>query len=508
MGNLQIKRRTGPATIPAQHTTLSVSWLGTRFRALAIHRGQVASTWESPQPVEGTEGFGDLIRRAALETGYHGTTVSLVMTHPRLVYQLVEVPPAKGPALAKVLERQAQQQSRSLFPAEAAWSAQPAVSGKGPSRYLYNLFPKPLLDQLTAGCEKADLFLTAVLPPTAVLQSQLLELSAKENAVVMIAAETGDSTTVLVGCNDGRMLLARTLEGSWNEGLPRMAVDLKRTVLFVNQQFGVEVETIFLFGRGAAEQVSAVQAQSDVPVQLSPVPYTDDYWATEPLRSSAGQGQNLISLRQQMAPRRQILFRVAAMLTTVLVLISVGAAVYLYGMQAREREVLAQLRKEADGLRTRHQELQALHNDLAGRQALVRVVADGRAPAVGGWILGYLSEAVPRELIITNLTVRREDSLWRVRLSGVPQVETTKAATNAVAKTLADAVATLTNRLATGPFHMRFLDAAPAEKTASAPTGAGTPPMALASWLSRLGNAPAGRGASESSFALEGVVQP
>src|SRR5215470_7503422 len=102
-------RRLGASAIPRQLTTLSVSWLNNQFKAVAIHRGAVEGTWESPLEVEGTTNFESLVRQAIDNTGFHGHSVTLVLAHPRLMQQSVDVPPVKGHMLRKVLQRQVQQ---------------------------------------------------------------------------------------------------------------------------------------------------------------------------------------------------------------------------------------------------------------------------------------------------------------------------------------------------------------------------------------------------------------
>ena len=100
MLKLILPRTSGSTAIPGHVTTLSVSWLNSQFKALAVHRGVVEGTWDHTGPVEGVEQFEALIREAIQQTGYHGQTVSLLVAHPRLAQQLVDAPPAKAPISA------------------------------------------------------------------------------------------------------------------------------------------------------------------------------------------------------------------------------------------------------------------------------------------------------------------------------------------------------------------------------------------------------------------------
>src|SRR5262245_4016361 len=117
MLNLAPSSKADKSALPAHLTTLSVSWLNNQFKAAAIHRGRVEAVWECPGPVDGAGRFEELIKQAVEKTGYRGQTVSLLLAHPRLVQQLVEVPLVKGPSLKKILKRQAQQQK--MFSGEA-----------------------------------------------------------------------------------------------------------------------------------------------------------------------------------------------------------------------------------------------------------------------------------------------------------------------------------------------------------------------------------------------------
>src|SRR5664280_1038253 len=94
-----LPRTSGSTAIPGHVTTLSVSWLNSQFKAIAVHRGVVEGTWDHTGAVEGAEQFEALIRDAIQQTGYHGQTVSLVLAHPRLAQQLVDAPPVKAAAL-------------------------------------------------------------------------------------------------------------------------------------------------------------------------------------------------------------------------------------------------------------------------------------------------------------------------------------------------------------------------------------------------------------------------
>jgi hypothetical protein len=320
-------------------TTLCVSWLNNQFKAQSIHRGEIEGVWECPWPVDEANGFAAALGEAIERTDYHGHTVSILMAHPRLVQQLVEVPPVKGPALKKILQRQAQQQK--MFSGEAVWACQGSQPTKGPQRVVLHLFPKVLLLQLLQACRQHGLYLTSLLPASAVLHQQLRQLPLEKGEVALLAAETSGSTTVVVGGSDGQLFLARTLARNWNEGAERLALDLDRTILFVNQQCGVTVNRgIWLFGAVAEEQCGAVQRHTQMPVQLSPVAYDPFYWATEAARLRLSQAPNFISAELQKAPQRHVFAKAMVAIISSVMVGSLSVSVYANYRHDRKVQIL------------------------------------------------------------------------------------------------------------------------------------------------------------------------
>jgi hypothetical protein len=442
------------ATLPPGVTTLSVSWLNNQFKAVAIQRGVVEGAWERTEEMEGAQQFEPLLREAVRQTGYRGTTVSVTLAHPRLSQQLLEAPALRGPAMARFVQAQARQQK--LFEGDAAAAHQAAFSGEGAKRLVMHLFPRSVLDQMIQAVQRNDLFLTSVIPATAVLQSQLTQLPMEKNEIAVLAANLGTSTTVVIGRNDGQLFLARTLAGSWKTDAARLAVDLSRTILFVNQQYGVAVDKgVWLFGPEAKEYFPELQRHIQIPVKLSPVEYVPFYWATEALKLPIGQTPNFISLELQKAPQRRVVLK----FTTAATLLVVGAAavgsVWCQLQYRTEQASRASLVIVRNQLGARHLELQSLKQELDRKRESVQRVLDHRPPPVPEWFMAALAEAVPPELLLTNLVVQRGEAAWKLKLEG--SLQTTARALAGQEPAL---VATLQNRLRGAPFHVKFAETA------------------------------------------------
>jgi hypothetical protein len=507
--------------LPSNQTVLSLSWLNGSFRALAVHKGVIDGSWERPGVIDDIASFPSLLHDAVANTGFKGTTVSLVLAHPRFVQQLLEAPPTKSSGVVRFLESQIQLllylgmppdgqpamvhyiqrqvQNLKTFEGDAAWCMEQTMPIKGSNGILLHLFPKKLLGLLLQASAKSQLYLTSVLPPTAILRNQLADLPIQDDDVALIVAETGGTSTVIVGRRDGQILLGRILTGTWNENASRFTVDLKRTLLFVNQQFGANIIGAWLFGPGATEHVEELQGELELPVHISPTPWHQFYWAREALLVPAEHLPNLISRELQEAPRRKLLRRVVALAAILLLLASLLTTGFLESMVGEEQGNLHRLRAREQELQTRHKQLQALAEELTRKQTLVSLISESALAPVPGWLLGYLGDVVPPELLLTNIHVRRDSNLWRVSLSGVLQ-PTTNTATGLL---FSNALSRLTNQLISGPFHLRLAGSETASTNPAASTGVGP---SLADWVAQM-SLSAQRGPGPTRFTLEGTMR-
>ncbi len=513
MLNLVKKRKLGTASIPSNLTTLSVSWLNNQFKAVAIHKGAVVGTWERPGDTDGPDRFETFIREAGQHTNFRGQSVSLVLSHPRLVQQLIEVPPVKGHALDKVIQRQAQQQK--MFTGEAAFTSQLSPSDKITQRVVLHLFPKLLLNQFIQGCRRNGLHLNAVIPASAVVQHQLTQLGIDKDEIGLVAAETGGTTTMVAGTGEGKIYLARTLSGNWNGEIERLAIDLNRTVLFVNQQYGVTINRgLWVFGPSADEKREALENIIPLPVEESPVEYDPFYWATQAVKLRPETTPNLISRELRQAPQRRVFASVVGIATVLVVAASMlSAGVFMRQAQQESRNVTT-LTSQFNKLQVTKTDMEALDRELSHKKQVIKLVIGERPPPTPAWFLAYLAEAVPSDLVVTNLQISRKDDFYTVLISGTFQAPLQPG--QPAAQQITDPVELFKARLAGAPFHLKLNDK-PADPTpqiaASQPPKSATPAQAgIPAWLSRLTTGAASKATDNKpirrdNFIIEGVMK-
>ncbi|HOK76602.1 MAG TPA: hypothetical protein PLW35_02650, partial [Verrucomicrobiota bacterium] len=143
-------------------------------------------------------------------------------------------------------------------------------------------------------------------------------------------------------------------------------------------------------------------------------------------------------------------------------------------------------------------EAQRYNEELETKREIVKLVDERRLPPVPGWFMGYLSEVVPQDLLLTSLSVHREGEQWHLKVAGVPQPSTNAPSVDV----FTNAVEQFKRRLATGPFHVAFVSGT--QKDAK-PGKAGV--SVLPSWVTELGKVSPDKVQRELRFELEGVME-
>ncbi len=479
-------------------TILGISWLNGQFKAVAVHKGTVTGRWECPEPVEDFAELTTILPEAIRETGYTGSNVGFVLVHARLTHQLVETPPAKGWVLERFIRRRANQLKP--FATDAVWSYEPTPATKRARGLVLHLFPKPMFNQLLRGCEEAELHPVRVCPATAVLKSHLRALPIEADEVVLLSAETAGSTTLIIGRKNGEIFLGRSIVASWDTSLDRIVVNIQRTLLYVEQQFGVTVNSIWLFGEGAQEHADMMKEMLPLPIKVSPLELRADYWVEESLNVPAADSSNFISAELQTAPQRRVMLTVTGIMIAALLLSSLVTAGLIEGHVRSQKRAIDAARLKAASLQEQKQQWQKRHEQLDQQKEFVRIVSDEKIPPAPNWFLGYLSDVLPDELVLTQVQVRRGEDLWSVQLAGTLQPTNNPAPPTA----LSQAVAALTNQLASGPFHLNITRCTGEEPT---DTAGSKPPAGSAGRPRRAAAATTNETITGTRFVIEGILR-
>lgn len=483
---------------PPGNATLGISWLNNFLQVAVLRQGQVIASWSSPLSPDDTGDLGDLLKEAVKQTGFAGNTAALVLAHPQFIQQIIDAPPAKGAALDSYITHQLEQQKGAE--GSLAWVAQPRLHGKTGQGLLLTLLPETFLTRLKREFLRAGLRLKVLIPVSAVLQEHLGKLPRGAEEIVMVVADTNGLTSLLVARPDGELLLGRSVAGGWSLQADRVAMDLKRTGLFVNQQAGQAVNSVWLLAPPPAEQMRRLQADLGIPVMPFPQELTPTFWAEAATRWPAERAPNLIPHEPEVAPRQQIVNRVVVTAATVVTLVALATGILLEVLARQERNNLARVQSQLQQLQARHLELQRQTGDVLQRRLAIRELRENRLVPMPAWFLGQLGEACPPTLLLTSSQIRREGSEWAFAVAGQLELITR---TNSIDQpALEKAVRDFSAKLAAAPLHARLRG--PAEvQAAREPSPAGG---AFKRWAQSKGLNLAGKPADQ-RFVLEGALQ-
>jgi hypothetical protein len=409
----------------------------------------------------------------------------------------VEIPPVKGAALDRYLQRRANQLKP--FEGEAVLSHQPALPTKRGEAVLLNIFPSRLLDQLIEACRQAQLHLVRVIPATTVLGHQLMDLSLRDDEAVLLAAETGPTTTAVIGRGDARVCLARMLHSTWMQQADRIAVDFTRTAGFAEQQAGLSVSRVILFGEVDAAQLSAMGSLLKLRVERGPVPYTPLHWAHQAVTLPAAKDGNLISLETRQAPQRRRMLKATTVMLILLLLACLGTAIFVELVRTSQMATIDEMNRMIGEYQQRKAEWEQQYAELERKREFVELVARQKVDPVPGWFFAYLGEAVPDPVVLTDLRVARTNDHWNVTLAGSVQGPS-RPVTGDDARL---ATSTLTNNLMGGAFHMEITEQ-PADNSRSRLPGFGLLPARIRSLIPAASDTSA---AANPVFTIEGILR-
>ncbi|MFT5185266.1 MAG: hypothetical protein ACI84C_002409 [Flavobacteriales bacterium] len=478
-----------------------INWVNGHFEAHCPHLQGEKASWICPERIGNVDQWRGAFREALKTIKYDGQTVEIILAHPILIHQLVETPPAKGPTLQRYLEGQVDRVKTFQSKAAWAWEHGQNISGKSNKQIqtaIVHFLPEDIVRGLIKVVEENGFKLTHIAPVTEVIHHRLRNIESEGKQVILLVTTLGDSTMVMVSENSGRVYVVRMLKSHWNKQREQLATDLNRTMLYIHQTFGVHVSGVWMMGV-ESEHKTSLEALINAPVHLLETDLNDVYFCRNAAALS-GKYINLISVSILREPKLRMIGRVAAVLTSILVLASlfIGSGVQ-YVLYSAGRQIKA-VEPQLNLLREQKEKLTNIQKELDRKSLWTDDLYPTRGAYAPHWLLAYLGEAVPAEIQITQCVVERDGAIWKLKLDGVYHGIYR---TNQVS-TMESVVQELKQELETGLFHLKWTDVNKPDvvKQTGGETGLGH----WMSSLSTVNNNPQSRN-STNSFRLEGVIQ-
>ena len=265
---------------------------------------------------------------------------------------------------------------------------------------------------------------------------------------MLIAAETAEATTIVVGWGGGRLAFARTLLASWSDEPGRVGGEINRSLLYAKQQLGTIVNTIRLFGDGRSEGEVRTRCGDGREISTGAVGRRSrGCEAVAPL--SPWSPGNLLGDHLRRQRRRQCLRAgLAAACWLGLALVAMSAWDNWSAAKAEEGRFEALQAHARCALRAERDRLEARNRQVAEDRNFIAEAAQASLPPIPARFLGIPSPAsMPPEIRLTEFPGAgpgRAATGWSYRLGG------TIAGNEDTART---AVAALQQWLEQGPWH-------------------------------------------------------
>jgi hypothetical protein len=417
---------------------LGLGWLHGELIA-AVFRGKaMVSSWTCPTKVRTMDDLEAVLDDGLTAVDFAGTETFLVLEHEQFVHQTESGPAFSDAAARSYLKGRIARYEKEHEP--MLWVAQQTVSVKQDNAFIIHLLPHSFYDALQRVLLPRHLDLTRILPMTVPLHRELNRLPVKKEALVLMAVETGNATTVTVGRVGGLLLFSRTVLASMTNDPARVGTEVNRSLLYVKQTFSTPVERIWLLGKGD-HSTAEVRAKCGAGKQIMVLPSAPVDWLHAAHKLAAGQPINLLAnyLRQK---RRQRLVRrlVCALCWAALGLVSFNSWTAGRAWKIEQRQ-MAVMRANETTARAERDRLVQRNADVERKRLFIKQVIDDRLPPVAARLAAYLASIVTRDTRLTDFTAKWEGSgnRWNVHIEGLIEAdeETARETLSVLQKTMA-----------------------------------------------------------------------
>jgi len=430
-----------------QSHRMGLAWLHGALQAVVFDRQAPIASWIAAGPVETLDHFETAVQEAISTLGFSGSEAFLILAHDEFLHQMEAAPSFSEEAARSFLRARVGRHEQ--VHGRVAWVSQNASSNRQESTYIVHLLPAAFLDRLNQVLLSHRIELTRIVPMAVPLQLQIDAQVEYREQPVLIAAETGGATTILVGRGGGRPAFTRTFQASWTGEARRVGIEINRSILYAKQQLGSAVAQVRLLGEETATAEIRARCGADKVVATAPIDSSE--WLGQvaalpvrfPVNLAAGRLKRRLRLR---------LIRTAAGIGLWLAVAFLGAALWADAQGARaDRRRFAALAARENTMRAEADRLASRNRAAEKDQAFLLGAEARRLPPVAAKFLGYLAGGLPAEIRLTDFHAQRNPSSgqWTFRVAGTIDADE---------ETARAILGTLQQRLEKGPFRAHFND--------------------------------------------------
>lgn len=399
-------------------TVLGVSLIHGQFLATAIVKGQLSGSWSAPDLVEGTESLRMALAEAIRATNFSGHHVSLLLEDDRLVHQYHLVPPMKKKDLDAYLGRMAEKEKSGE--GQATWKYRKAKGGRGQQGVLLDVWPQSLVDDVIQACHGVSLTPVQLFPLSVVFVDQVRTLGAEPSDILLLVTQNAGKIVLVIATGDGTPLFDRFLSGDSAEALNphRIGQEITRSLLFVRQHLDAQVEQVWVMGDSAALSPELLQPFVEATIEWSPITPDPSYWIFVGVNLPLNHDTNFIPKELRQARKRRALAKISVALLAGLACLSVSTTSLIEALVVQGQTMAGTVHDQVRGKYQEKVTLERQIDEWNSQRAWAQAIVTNREPPVAGWFLGYLADVLPKELVLTRVSVVKEGAGWDIELGG------------------------------------------------------------------------------------------
>lgn len=392
---------------------LGIGWLNGRLEVVGGGESGSACVWTAPGPVLDGPALTSALAAARRELKSPAGRTVWVIDHRSLLFHVQETPPTAGRVLDQVLDRLVAENR--FFEEPALWRRTPLPPGARRPRCLLAVMPSSLRDCIEEACQANGLVLAGLHPVATAIATLLPSSASPGDEAMLLLAGQGDQFNLVVSNGAGQVLFARSLTESDELRGGRLDQEIKRTLHFTQQQFGVAVNRVVPFGASARRALSGRLPEEGLTVE----PGLVELKAGDLTRQGvvAGKGLPFNFAVDPSAWNPWVRPALAAGLAGLLGLSIFAAISTERDVRERQRDLQHSLQERNAGiaLAEAREEVQRDARRLSSLARLVEGTEASRLPAT--W-MRYLVEVVPPAIRLTGVDLDRTTNGWRIHLEG------------------------------------------------------------------------------------------
>ncbi len=433
------------------HRSLGIAWLHGTFQAVTYLRQEPVTAWVSPTPVLTAEDFASALSTALTALKFTGVDTFLLLAHEQFTHQNEQAPPAAEAAriyLRTRVEKFEQENKIRVLSVH-----QRTASARQDWSFLIHLLPSDFHEKLITALRTPHLELTRIVPLSVPLQILLDRLCPEDQKPQVLAIDTGNATSLLIGPPREKPYISRTITVSMAVDAARIGTEINRSILFAKQQFAAQIDDIHLLGESADQALQEIQARSGpgktCHAHLITGGHLLDATATLPIKHPV----NLVADHLSRIRRNKFIRQLALAASWALLLASASQTFQYLEKSSRETQHLTALSAQQE---TMEQERAALSAQLTENELQKQLGAQTAAttlPPVPEKAFPYFTSQIPDEIRLSEATIRRdsENSAWLLHFDG--QIE-------ADPETASDILTSLQRQLTRSPLSTHFVEQA------------------------------------------------